>query len=160
MGNNYTDFLKRIKSVEEQCWQEVEEKLPDLFDVINKKTGWNLSYDWKVKETKSDKYIVYKSNENIAMLDKSVSLLFREAHLSNSLKGRVYIYRYDTNGIKVGHYLRPDEIDYSRDPEPLFCMDINLTYVSNAYGRKGNVHIGSATYKDGKWNVSLDSDNN
>ena len=143
----YNTWHEKADKAKEEVLNQAMMRIEDLYAIINRKLGFNLTWTQQIKDGRSGKYIDCESSDIPLDSIGVCKYLFREINLA-TFNSSVYIpktYNRET------HW---DEYEMEKDPVAKVWMTINFSYEHTGGGSNGHDFC-SCWFEDGKWKVQF-----
>lgn len=142
---NYENWKKQKKVAEEKILQEAYNHLDELYSIINKKIGMDLTYKADITEIRGKNYIEFESDD-FSKAQGLLSIIFKKLILSGDFSAGTER--------RQDNY---DEYDVSVEPKCYAGGSISFRFDIHSGGSNG-IDLCRAWYQNGKWEVRFSSD--
>ena len=141
----YKSWMEKARTAKEDVMNQALMRIEDLYAIINRKLGLNLTWTQQIKDTRGRKYIDCESS-NIPLDSIGVcKYLFRQINLG-SFNSDAYIPQVRN---KETYY---DEYEMEKEPVAKYWMTIHFSYEHTGGGSNGHEFC-TCWFEDNKWKV-------
>lgn len=143
----YKSWMEKASTAKEDVTNQALMRIEDLYAIINRKLGLNLTWSQEIKDSRGRKYIDCESSpiplESIGVC----KYLFRELRLG-TFNSDAYIPKIRN---KETYY---DEYEMEKEPVAKYWMTIHFDYEHTGGGSNGH-ELCTCWFEDGQWKVQF-----